>query len=243
MFEFLFDPSAWAALVTLTVLEIVLGIDNIILIAILADKLPEKQRPKARKIGLAAALVTRILLLSLVFMIAHIMVPLFTLFGHEYTIRDLILIMGGLFLLAKGTAEIHEKIEGEGLEEKAKVKSRSFSFIIIQIALMDIVFSFDSVITAIGIADHIEVMVIAVVLSIIVMVLAVDWISEFINSNPTLKVLAMSYMLLIGLVLIGEGVGQHIPKGYLYFAMGFSFGVELINMAVRRNKSRGAING
>ena len=233
--ELLTDPAVWAALLTLTVLEIVLGIDNLILISILADKLPAKQQPAARKVGLLAALITRLLLLSLAFWVAHLEQPLFTVFDHDVSWRDILLIIGGLFLLAKGTLEIHDKIEGDDHDVSTK-KHASFALVIAQIAFMDVIFSFDSVMTAIGIADHLSVMVIAILISMGIMILAVDKVSGFINQHPTVKVLALSYMLLIGLALIGEGMQFHIPKGYLYFAMAFSFFVEVINMAVRKSR-------
>lgn len=233
---FLSDPAGWAALLTLTVLEIVLGIDNIIFIAILSDKLPKEKQALARKLGLAAALVTRLLLISLVFMLAHIMVPLFTLMDHEVTIRDLLLFFGGLFLLGKGTIEIHDKMEDDEEGNLRKAIPQSFAMVIMQIAIMDIVFSFDSVITAIGMTDHISVMILAILISVAIMVVAIDGISEFINDHPTVKILGLSYMLLIGLSLMAESLGHHIPKGYLYFAMGFSFMVEMVNMRIRKKK-------
>ncbi|MGE4313523.1 MAG: TerC family protein [Pseudobdellovibrionaceae bacterium] len=235
--SFLSDPEGWAALLTLTVLEIVLGIDNIIFIAILSDRLPKEKQALARKLGLAAALITRLLLISLVFMLAHIMIPLFTLMDHEVTIRDLLLFFGGLFLLAKGTIEIHDKMEEDEANDLRKGAGHSFAMVIMQIAVMDIVFSFDSVITAIGMTDHISVMILAILISVVIMVMAIDSISEFINEHPTVKILGLSYMLLIGLSLMAEATGHHIPKGYLYFAMGFSFLVEMINMRIRKKKA------
>lgn len=238
MIEFATNPDIVAAFVTLTILEIVLGIDNLILISILADKLPQEKQPLARKAGLIAALITRLLLLSLAFWIAHLERTLFSVAGYDISWRDLLLISGGLFLIAKGTYEIHSKIEGAGENEIMSGKSTRFSVIIIQIAIMDIVFSFDSVMTAIGMTDILGVMIAAIVIAIIIMVLAVDRVSDFINRNPTVKVLALSYMLLIGMALIGEGMGLHIPKGYLYFAMAFSFTVEVINMAIRKKRKK-----
>ncbi|MEZ5758841.1 MAG: TerC family protein [Emcibacteraceae bacterium] len=232
--ELFFDPAIWAAFVTLTLLEIVLGIDNLILISILTDKLPEHQKPLARKLGLGAALLTRLLLLSLVFWMAHLEKTLFIAFDHEISWRDIMLMIGGLFLLAKGTLEIHDKIEGENQAETTNSKQAAFMAVIVQISIMDIVFSFDSVMTAIGIADHLPVMIAAILISVAIMVLAVDQVSRFINNHPTVKVLALSYMLLIGFALIGEGLEMQIPKGYLYFAMAFSSFVEAINMAVRK---------
>ena len=235
--EILLDPAAWVSFVTLLALEVVLGIDNLILISILSDKLPQHQRSLARKLGLIIALVTRILLLSLIFMLAHLTTPLFTAFGNDFSWREIILVIGGLFLLAKGTTEIHHKIEGDD-ESGGEPKFSSLSLVIGQIVLMDVVFSFDSVLTAVGVADHIEVMITAIIISVMFMVLAVNWVSDFIARHPTVKVLALSYMLLIGMALIGEGFHLEIPKGYLYFAMGFSFAVEAINMIVRNKNSR-----
>lgn len=234
--EFLLDPTVWAAFVTLCVLEIVLGIDNLILLSILTDKLPPHKRKTARRVGLIVALFARIALISLIFALAHLTEPLFSVFDQDFSWRDIILIGGGLFLLAKGTTEIHHKIEGvEGGPVASKYAS--FGMVIGQIIIMDIVFSFDSVLTAVGIADHVEVMIAAIIVSVIFMLVTVNWISDFIARHPTVKVLALSYMLLIGMALIGEGMGMHIPKGYLYFAMAFSFGVEIINMIIRK-KSR-----
>lgn len=234
--EFLLDPTVWAAFVTLCILEIVLGIDNLILLSILTDKLPPHKRKTARRVGLIVALFARIALISLIFALAHLTEPLFSIFNQDFSWRDIILIGGGLFLLAKGTTEIHHKIEGvEGGPVESKYAS--FGMVIGQIIIMDIVFSFDSVLTAVGIADHVEVMIAAIIVSVIFMLVTVNWISDFIARHPTVKVLALSYMLLIGMALIGEGMGMHIPKGYLYFAMAFSFGVEIINMVIRK-KSR-----
>ena len=237
MLDFLLDPNVWAALVTLTVLEIVLGIDNLILISILTDRLPKQQQTYARKLGLFAALATRVMLLAIAFWMAHLESTLFTVFDVDVSWRDILLLFGGLFLLAKGTTEIHEQIEEAGGESNVK-RFSSFHLVIIQIAFMDIVFSFDSVITAIGMADHLSIMVAAIFVAIIVMVLAVDKISDFISANPTVKMLGLSFMLLIGMALIGEGLDFHIPKAYLYFAMAFSFMVEVLNMVVRRKNTK-----
>jgi predicted tellurium resistance membrane protein TerC len=237
MVELLTDPHVWAAFATLTALEIVLGIDNLILISILADKLPQEKQKLARKLGLLVALISRLLLIALAFWIAHLQDPIFTLFEYEVSWRDILLLLGGLFLLSKGTLEIHEKIEGEGHEEKAAKKATStMATVIMQIAVMDVIFSFDSVMTAIGMTDHLPVMIAAILISIAIMVMTVDHIASFINRHPTVKVLALSYMLLIGLMLIAEGFHMHIPKGYLYFAMAFSFMVEMINLTIRNNK-------
>ncbi len=236
--EILTDPSAWAAFVTLCVLEIVLGIDNLILLSILSDKLPPEKRKTARRVGLLVALVTRILLISLIFWIVQLTDPLFSAFGKDFSWRDIILVLGGLFLLAKGTTEIHEKIEGPDHSQKVGPKIyANFGAIIVQIVIMDVIFSFDSVLTAVGIADHKSIMIAAIIISVIFMLLAVNIVADFINRHPTVKVLALSYMMLIGMALIGEGMHFHIPKGYLYFAMAFSFGVEAVNMLIRKKTS------
>jgi predicted tellurium resistance membrane protein TerC len=232
--EMLLDPAIWASFVTLCVLEIVLGIDNLILISILSDRLPPHRRSMARRVGLIVALATRIALLSLIFVIAQLTDPLFTVMEREISWRSIILIVGGLFLLAKGTMEIHEKMEGSKDESTGKAKYATFHMVIAQIVVMDIVFSFDSVLTAVGIADDLPVMIAAIIVSVLFMLVAVNAVSEFISRHPTVKVLALSYMLLIGMALIGEGMGFHIPKGYLYFAMAFSFGVEAVNMQIRK---------
>lgn len=234
MIEMLLDPAIWMSFITLCLLEVVLGFDNLVLISILSDKLPPSKRPLARRLGLLIALVTRILLLSLIFVLAHLTDPLFSLFDKDISARDIILICGGLFLIGKGTVEIHSKIEGAEHGGGAEPRFSSFGLVIGQIVVMDIVFSFDSVLTAVGVAEHIGVMIAAIIVSVIFMVLAVNWISDFISRHPTLKVLALSYMLLIGMALIGEGCHFEIPKGYLYFAMAFSFAVEGVNMMIRR---------
>jgi predicted tellurium resistance membrane protein TerC len=221
------------ALVTLTVLEIVLGIDNIIFISILAGKLPAHQQGRARSLGLVAAMLTRVLLLfSLAWMI-RLTAPLFTLVGHAFSGRDLILLLGGLFLLAKATFEIHEKLEGAEQHGAARAAAK-FGAVILQIMLLDIVFSLDSVITAIGMARQFWVMVTAVVLAVAVMLVAAGPISDFVNRHPTVKMLALSFLLLIGFSLVADGLGQHISKGYIYFAMGFSVFVEMLNLRIRR---------
>jgi predicted tellurium resistance membrane protein TerC len=229
------DPQAWIALATLTALEIVLGIDNVIFISILSGRLPESQRAKARKLGLLVAMVSRILLLTGLGLVMRLTAPWFRVFEMEISGRDLILIVGGLFLLAKSTLEIHHRLEGDP-EEHAGSGSAKFGSVIVQIALLDIVFSLDSVITAIGMAQHIEVMVIAVLISVGVMVLFVNTISDFVERHPTFKMLALSFLLLIGVALVGDGLEMHIPKGYLYFAMGFSLLVEVLNMRVRAGR-------
>lgn len=234
MLEWLIDPQIWAALVTLTVLEIVLGIDNIIFIAILVDKLPPKQQPLARTVGLALAMLTRIALLFSLTWVMQLTTPLLSIFYQEISGRDLILIVGGLFLLGKSTLEIHDKLEGEAGQASTRVKSSFFS-IIIQIALLDIVFSLDSVITAIGMANHLAIMVAAVVIAVIFMMFFAAAIGTFVNHHPTVKILALSFLLLIGMALVGEGFDMHIPKGYIYFAMAFSVVVEFLNMKMRKS--------
>jgi predicted tellurium resistance membrane protein TerC len=231
------SPEAWVAFITLCALEVVLGIDNLVLLSILSDKLPVHQRKAARRTGLIVALVTRILLISLIFWISRLTDPLFSALGRDISWRDIILVAGGLFLLAKGTMEIHEKIEG-GEHTVKSGKYATFGMVIGQIVVMDVIFSFDSVLTAVGIADHKSIMIAAIIVSVLFMVLTVNFIADFINRHPTVKVLALSYMMLIGMALIGEGMHFHIPKGYLYFAMAFSFGVEAVNMIIRKKQSR-----
>jgi predicted tellurium resistance membrane protein TerC len=232
MIEWLADPQAWIALLTLTVLEIVLGVDNIIFISILAGKLPKDTQAKARRVGLLLAMITRIMLLFSIAWIIRLTAPWFTLFGHGFSGRDLILLVGGLFLIAKATHEIHDKLEGEEGHGSARAAA-SFVSVIIQIMLLDIVFSLDSVITAVGMADDLAVMVTAVIIAVGVMMLAAGGISAFVERHPTIKVLALSFLILIGVSLVGEGFGHHIPKGYIYFAMAFSVFVETINLRVR----------
>jgi predicted tellurium resistance membrane protein TerC len=231
--DWLSDPQAWVALLTLTVLEIVLGIDNVIFISILAGKLPQKDQAKARNIGLAAAMIMRILLLLSLAWIVKLTSPLFTVLGAEISGRDLILLIGGLFLMGKATHEIHDKLEGEEGTTVRKV-TPSLVSVIAQIMLLDIVFSLDSVITAVGMAKHLGVMVTAVVISVGIMFVAAGSISAFVNRHPTVKMLALSFLLLIGMALVAEGLEFHIPKGYIYFAMGFSVFVEVLNIRFRR---------
>ena len=230
--EWITSPEAWIALLTLTALEIVLGIDNIIFISILAGKLPEDQQKTGRQIGLMMAMVTRILLLFSIAWLTRLTAPLFSVFSYDISGRDLILIIGGLFLLAKSTFEIHERLEGEEGHASEKVAA-TLSGVIVQIMLLDIVFSLDSVITAVGMVDEIAIMVAAVVIAVGIMLFASGPISGFVNDRPTLKILALSFLLLIGFSLISDGLGIHIPKGYIYFAMGFSVFVEVINLQVR----------
>jgi predicted tellurium resistance membrane protein TerC len=225
--------SGLVALITLTFLEIVLGVDNVIFISILSSKLPGSQQAQARRLGLLAAMGTRILLLLSVVWIVRLTAPLFYILGRPISGRDLILIGGGLFLLAKATIEVHERLEGEEGHSSARVRP-SFAAVITQIVLLDVVFSLDSVITAVGMVDEIAIMITAVILAVAVMMFSAGPISSFVNRHPTVKVLALSFLLLIGVSLIGEGLGVHIPKGYIYFAMAFSAFVEMINLRVRR---------
>jgi predicted tellurium resistance membrane protein TerC len=224
--------EGWIALATLTVLEIVLGIDNIIFISILAGKLPQADRARARRLGLSLAMIIRILLLLSITWVMSLTAPLFAVFGQDVSGRDLILVLGGLFLLGKSTLEIHEKLEGVEGHGSAKVAA-SFLSVIVQILLLDIVFSLDSVITAVGMAEDVAVMILAVVIAVVVMLFSAGAISDFVDRHPTVKILALSFLLLIGVSLIAEGFDQHIPKGYIYFAMAFSVFVEMINLRVR----------
>ncbi len=232
MFDWIADPQAWIALGTLTTLEIVLGIDNIVVISILTGKLPEDEQPRARFIGLALAMGARIALLFSLAWLMQLTEPLFEVIGQEISGQDLILMGGGLFLLGKSTHEIHDKLEGEE-ESHAAAGTATMAGVLTQIILMDLVFSLDSVITAIGMAEQIAVMVIAVVIAVLIMMVAVNPISDFVEKHPTVKMLALSFLLLIGMLLVAEGLGQHIPKGYVYFAMAFSVFVEMINLRLR----------
>jgi predicted tellurium resistance membrane protein TerC len=230
------DPQAWIGFATLTVLEIVLGIDNIVFISILADRLPAAQQSRARLLGLVLAMVTRILLLLSLSWIIGLTAPLFSILGEQISGRDLVLILGGLFLLGKSTHEIHGNLEGGG--DQASLRAApSFTAVLIQIMLLDIVFSLDSVITAVGMVDEIGVMVAAVVVAIGFMMAFSGAISGFVSRHPTIKMLALSFLILIGVALIAEGLDQHIPKGYIYFAMAFSVGVELLNLRIRRRRA------
>lgn len=230
--EWLTDPQIWIALITLTALEIVLGIDNLVFISILAGKLPPDQQQRASRLGLGLAMFTRIGLLLSIAWITRLTTPLFEVFGLSISGRDLILLFGGLFLLAKSTVEIHDKLEGEQ-EHAGPDGKATFRAVIIQILLLDIVFSFDSVITAVGMVDVVGVMVAAIVIAVGVMFVSVDLISSFVNQHPTVKMLALSFLLLIGFSLMAEGLHQDIPKGYIYFAMGFSVFVEFLNLRLR----------
>jgi predicted tellurium resistance membrane protein TerC len=231
------DPNAWIGLLTLTALEIVLGIDNIIFISILAGRLPEAQRPRARRLGLAGAFVTRLGLLFSIAWIVRLTRPLFEVAGLEISGRSLILILGGLFLIAKATHEIHEKLEGEQEASELKGPATSLVSIVLQIMVIDIVFSLDSVITAVGMADDVAVMILAVIIAVGVMLISAGPISDFVERHPTVKMLALSFLILIGVTLIGEGFDQHISKGYIYFAMGFSVAVEMLNLRLRKKKA------
>lgn len=232
MMELFSDPQVWIAFLTLLALELVLGVDNVIFISILAGKLPPEQRKRARTIGLSLALITRILLLFSLSWIVRLTDPLFTLFNHPVSGRDLILLGGGLFLMGKAVHEMHARLEGEEGHSSAKVPP-SFSGVITQILLLDVVFSLDSVITAVGMVEQIEVMVAAVVIAVAVMLVSAGAISDFVERHPTVKMLALSFLLLIGVTLIADGLGHHIPKGYIYFSMGFSVFVELLNLRAR----------
>jgi len=237
MIDLLSDPNAWISLATLTALEIVLGIDNLIFIAILADRLPERQRPAARRLGLAAALVTRLALLFVITWLAGLNQTLFAVWGEEISWRDIVLIAGGLFLIAKATMEIDHDLEGGPKSRPAKIWG-GFGVVIAQIAVIDIVFSLDSVITAVGMARHIEVMVAAIVIAILVMLLAAEPVGRFVAAHPTIKMLALSFLILVGVMLVADGAGLHIPKGYLYFAMAFALGVESLNLLARKARAR-----
>jgi predicted tellurium resistance membrane protein TerC len=232
-FDWVSSPEGWIALGTLTVLEIVLGIDNIVFISILAGKLRVEDRERARKLGLSLAMFIRIALLLSITWVMGLTAPVFTALGQEISGRDLILLLGGLFLIAKSTHEIHDKLEGAEGAGNARVAA-SFAAVIIQILLLDIVFSLDSVITAVGMAEDVSVMILAVMIAVGVMLFSAGPISDFVERHPTVKMLALSFLLLIGVSLIGEGLDQHIPKGYIYFAMGFSVFVEMINLRVRK---------
>jgi len=237
MFDWIASPEAWVALGTLTALEIVLGIDNIIFISILVGRLPEAQRDAARRIGLGLAMFARLALLFSIAWVMGLTEPLFNALGQEISGRDLILIGGGLFLLYKSTHEIHDSLEHEA-SEGASVASATFATVLIQIALLDIVFSLDSVITAVGLVDHVPVMVIAIVIAVAVMMLASKSIADFVDANPSIKILALAFLILVGMTLVAEGFDQHVSKGYIYFAMAFSFAVELINIRMRKRSTR-----
>ena len=237
MFDWISDTQAWISLLTLSVLEIVLGIDNIIFISILSGKLPPEEQPKARSLGLAGAFVTRILLLLSITWVMQLTRPLFAVLGHDISGRDLILLLGGLFLIGKATMEIHHKLEGPDEEQEQAARAvRSLWTTIAQIMVLDIVFSLDSVITAVGMADEVSIMILANVVALAVMLVAARPISDFVDRHPTVKMLAMAFLVLIGTNLVAEGMGQHIPKGYTYAAMAFSVLVEMLNIRVRKKE-------
>ncbi len=238
--DWITDPQIWISLLTLTGLEIVLGIDNVIFISILAGKLPAEQQPKARQVGLLLALITRVLLLLSINWMMKLTTPLFTMpvIGHGVSGRELILGIGGLFLIAKSVHEIHGKLEGEDGQATAGRSSVSFANVVTQIVLLDIVFSLDSVITAVGMANRIGVMIAAVVIALGVMLAFAGAISDFVHRHPTLKMLALSFLILIGVTLVGESLGQHIPKGYIYFSMAFAFAVEMLNLRLRTKSAK-----
>ncbi len=235
-FDWIADPEIWVSLVTLAALEIVLGIDNLVFIAILANRLPEPERPRARKVGLALALVTRLMLLAALAWIVSLTRPFLTIAGFELSWRDMILIAGGLFLLVKATKEIHVEVEGDAQEKGPRMAGTTFLAVVSQIAVIDIVFSLDSVITAVGMVDTLWVMMVAVILAVIIMLVASTPLANFIAAHPTVKMLALSFLILIGVVLIADGMHFHIPKGYVYFALFFSVGVESLNYWVRRRR-------
>ncbi|WP_370853008.1 TerC family protein [Pararhizobium haloflavum] len=239
-FSFVNDPAAWVALATLVVMEIVLGIDNLIFISILSNKLPEEQRQRARRIGISLALVLRLGLLSLVSIIVQLTEPVFSAFGQDFSWRDIILLVGGFFLVWKATKEIHHTVDVEDTKDNmmGRAATTTFASVIVQILLLDLVFSVDSIITAVGMTDDITIMVIAVVSAVTVMLLAADPLSRFIGNNPTIVMLALSFLLMIGMTLIAEGLGFHVPKGYIYAAMAFSGIVEALNMLARRARKR-----
>jgi predicted tellurium resistance membrane protein TerC len=237
MIELLTDPQAWIAFATLTALELVLGIDNIIFISILVDKLPKARREVARRLGLFMAMFMRIGLLLVLAWIVGLVAPLFTVFGNEISGRDLILILGGLFLVWKSTTEIHGSLEGEEGHTSSTVKA-TFASVILQIMVIDLVFSLDSIITAVGMVDDVRVMIAAVIASVALMMLFAGPIGRFVSDHPTIKMLALSFLVVVGVVLIAEGFDNHVPKGYIYFAMAFSLGVEMLNIRLRKRAAR-----
>ena len=236
MFEWIASPEAWIALATLTALEVVLGIDNIIFISILVGRLPEKQRATARRLGLGLAMLARLVLLFSLAWVMGLTETWFEIFGQEISGRDVILIGGGLFLLAKATHEIHNSLEGEE-GTGTEVVAASFGMVLVQIAVLDIVFSLDSVITAVGLVDHLSIMAIAIVLAVLVMLFAAKSIGDFVDAHPTIKMLALSFLVLVGVTLMVEGFDVHVPKGYIYFAMAFSLGVEMLNIKMRKRRN------
>jgi len=238
LIEWINSPEAWIALATLTALEIVLGIDNIIFISILVGRLPPEQRDRARVIGIALAMLTRLMLLFSITWVMSLTENWFSAFGHDISGRDVILIGGGLFLLTKSTREIHDSLEIDDSEHAQNKKMASFVSVLIQIAILDVVFSLDSVITAVGLVDELSIMVIAIVTAVLVMLFASKSIADFVDNNPTLKILALSFLILVGMTLIIEGFDVHVPKGYIYFAMAFSVMVEMLNITMRKRSAR-----
>lgn len=238
LFSFLADPTAYAALATLVAMEVVLGIDNLVFISLVTNKLPEEQRGRARRFGIGLALVLRLALLSLVFVIVHLTQPVFEAFGHAFSWRDLVLIAGGLFLVWKATTEIHHSVDPEDAKEAVvgRAVTTSMGSVIVQILLLDLVFSLDSIITAVGMTDEIGIMVIAVVIAVITMLVAAGPLSRFLEKNPTVVMLALGFLLMIGMTLIADGFGFHVPKGYIYAAMAFSTLVEVLNIFARRKR-------
>jgi predicted tellurium resistance membrane protein TerC len=239
--DWLTSPEAWVALATLTILEIILGIDNIVFISVLVGRLHASVRQRARLIGLGLAMVMRILLLLVISWIMQLNQTLFSILGNEVSGRDLILIGGGLFLLAKATLEIHDSVEGTASDSHS-VGRATFGGVLVQIALIDLVFSLDSVITAVGMADELMVMVLAIVIAILVMMVSAKAIGDFVDQHPTVKMLALSFLVLIGIALVAEGIDMHIPKGYIYFAMAFSVGVEMLNLKIRGRRAPVALH-
>lgn len=236
--DWLSNPEIWASLATLTVLEIVLGIDNLVFIAVMAGRLPPHRQGRARRIGLCLALITRLALLGAIGWIVGLTQPLLSISGHALSWRDLVLLAGGFFLLYKGTAEIHHSMEEEPASDQSSRKPVGFTAVVVQIMVLDIVFSLDSVITAVGIADHFLVMAVAIVIAVLIMLWASGPLGDFIHNHPSVKMLALSFLLLIGMTLIADGAGFHVPKGYIYAAIGFSIGVEALNqIAARRRKT------
>ena len=235
--ELLADPHAWIALLTLTALELVLGIDNIIFISILVDRLPPQRRELARRLGLALAMLMRLLLLFALSWVVELTAPLFTAMREEISGRDLVLLLGGAFLIWKATSEIHDLVQGDAHEE-ARPAASSFAGVLVQIMMIDLVFSLDSIITAVGMVDEIRVMVAAVILSVAIMMVFAGAIGRFVSSHPTVKTLALSFLIMVGMALVADGLDFHVPKGYIYFAMAFSVGVEMLNLRMRRNLRR-----
>ena len=232
--DWITDPQGWLALGTLTALEVVLGIDNVIFIAVLAGKLPREQQDRARKLGLLVAMCTRLGLLFSLTWLLRLTEPLLSVLGRDVSWRDLILILGGLFLMAKSTMEIHDKLEGDDASDHTPARPGStFIGVVAQIAILDVVFSLDSVITAVGLVEEVSIMVIAIVVAVLFMLLFVNLINDFVERHPTFKILALSFLILIGFALVGEGISLHVPKGYIYFAMGFSTVIELVNVRLR----------